>query len=81
MQSKTGKVQRVAELQRAFAAGEYDPAPELLAGEIVAKLVLLRRARRRIAALDGAGFEPEAAPRKRQFDPRPEPGTRLSEAH
>jgi hypothetical protein len=71
--------QRVAELRRAVAAGEYDPAPELMAGEIVAKLSLVRLARRRIQALDGATFEPEAVPPRRRFEPRPQPARRLAE--
>jgi hypothetical protein len=83
MQTETGiaqlAAQRVAELRRAVAGGEYDPAPELIAGEIVAKLSLLRLARRRIQALDGATFEPEAAPPRRRFEPRPQPAKRLAE--
>jgi hypothetical protein len=77
MQAET----RITELRTAMAAGEYAPAPDLIAGEIVAKLRLISRARRRIEALDGARFDPETAPPKRRFGPHPQPGRRLSEAH
>ena len=82
MQTETGiaqlAAQRVAGLRRAIAAGEYDPAPELIAEEIVARLSLIRLARRRILALDGATFKREAGPPRRRFDPRPQPASRLS---
>jgi hypothetical protein len=71
---------RITELRGAIAAGEYAPGSDLVAGEIVAKLGLVRRARRRIEATNGAPFEPEAAPPKRRFDPLPQPGRPLSEA-
>jgi hypothetical protein len=58
---------RIAELRQAIAAGEYAPSPELIAGAILAKLDLIRRARRRIEAGEDASFE--AAPPKRRFDP------------
>jgi hypothetical protein len=65
MQAET----RTAELQRAIAAGEYAPSSDAIAAEIVTKLVLIRRARRRIDAATGASFEPETAPPQRRFDP------------
>jgi hypothetical protein len=71
--------QRVAELRRAVAAGEYAPAPDLIAGEMVAKLRLISRARRRIEALNDARFQPEAAPPRRGFEREQPPGERLSE--
>jgi hypothetical protein len=71
---------RIEELRRAIDAGEYAPSADAVAGEIVATLALIRRARRRIEALNGGRFEPEAAPPRRRFEPRPLPTERFSEA-
>ena len=72
---------RIAELRGAIADGEYDPGSDLVADEIVAKLGLVRRGRRRIEAINGGRFEPEASPPKRRFHSRPQPDARLSQAH
>ncbi len=61
---------RLAELRRAIAAGEYAPNSQLVAGEILAKVRIVGRVRRRIEALDGPRFEPEARPPARRFAPR-----------
>jgi hypothetical protein len=71
MQAET----RIAELQRAIAAGEYAPSSDVIAAEIVTKLVLIRQARRRIEAATGATFEREKAPPQRRFDPATSLGT------
>lgn len=62
---------RLAELRRAIAAGDYAPDSRLVAGEILTKVGIVGRVRRRIEALDGPRFEPEARPPARRFAPRP----------
>jgi hypothetical protein len=69
MQTET----RITELRCAIAAGEYAPGADLVAGEIVAKLLLVRRARTRIQAMDAGGLQPDAAPATRRFDSGSEP--------
>ena len=69
---------RITELRRAIAAGEYAPPAEAVAGAIVAKLLLLRRARRRILAMDGARLQPDAATPTRRFEPTRPPVRRFS---
>jgi hypothetical protein len=69
---------RIAELRREIAAGEYEAPADAVAGAIVAKLVLIRRARRRILAMDGARLQADAAPPTRRFDPDPQPARRLT---
>ena len=74
MQTET----RIAELRRAIAAGEYAPPADAIAGAIVSKLVLIRRARRRILAMDGARLQPDAAAPTRRFEPPRQPVRRFS---
>jgi hypothetical protein len=64
---------RVAELRRAIVAGEYAPDPDRVAGQILATLGLIRKARRRFEALGGPRFEPEGLPPTRRFRARAEP--------
>jgi DNA-binding GntR family transcriptional regulator len=61
---------RVAELRRAVLAGEYSPGAELIAGAVIDKLGVIRRARRRLEALGRPRSEPQARPPRRRFAPR-----------
>jgi hypothetical protein len=65
MQTET----RIAELRRAIAAGEYDPPADEIAAAIVSKLLLIRRARRRILAMDAARDDRSVATPTRRFHP------------
>jgi hypothetical protein len=63
---------RVAALRRSVVAGEYAPGAELIAGAVIDKLGLIRRARRRMEALDGQRPERESRSPRHRFQPRSE---------
>ncbi len=72
---------RVPELRRAVAAGEYAPAPDLIAAEVLATVGLIRRARKRIENQQATSFEPEAPLPARRFAPRTERARAHTEEH
>jgi hypothetical protein len=63
---------RTAELRRAVAAGEYAPGAEVIAEAVIAKVGMIRRARRRMESPGGARLEREAGPPRRRFKQRTE---------
>jgi hypothetical protein len=72
MQTDERSNERVAELRRAIAAGEYAPGADLVAGQLLATVGLIRRIRRRIEDLAESRFEPGVPPPTRRFRPEPE---------